>query len=92
MSNRHSQQITADILCVIGESDRGGIGITKICHKSNVSHSRLQKFLRPLISAGNINTIKYDGKSTFVLTEKGAVYLEKYKQFTEYAESFGLDM
>ena len=30
MSNRHSQQITADILCVIGESDRGGVGITKI--------------------------------------------------------------
>ena len=89
---RSHQQIVSDVLTITQDANRSGIAITVLCQKANQSHSRLRNLLTKLTGSGLINTIKYDGKNTFVLTEKGAVYLEKYKQFTEYAEGFGLEM
>ena len=89
---RTHQQILADVLIVLDESTRDGVAVTKLCHKSNVSYSRLKKIIRALTTSGNINKIEYDGKNTFVLTEKGRHYLQKYKQFSDIAESFGLEM
>lgn len=89
---RNTTQILADVLVVIGESDRGGIGVTKLCHKSNISHGRLKKLVSRLASSGLTNTIEYDGKNTFVLTEKGKLYLNEYKRFSDFAESFGVEM
>ena len=89
---RTHQQILADVLIVLDESTRDGIAVTKLCHKSNVSYSRLKKIICALTTSGNINKIEYDGKNTFVLTEKGRHYLQKYKQFSDIAEGFGLEM
>lgn len=89
---RTHQQILADVLVVIDESTRDGIAVTKLCHKSNVPYGRLKKIIHALTSSGNINQIEYDGKNTFVLTEKGRHYLQKYKQFSDIAEGFGLEM
>ena len=89
---RNSTRIVCDLLTITQCTDRNGIAVTSLCQKSNLSHGRLQNFLTTLTGSGLINTIKYDGKNTFVLTEKGSMYLEKYKQFSEDAESFGLEM
>jgi len=45
-----------------------------------------------LTGAGLINKIEFDGKHTFVLTPKGRQYLESYQQFSDIAESFGLEL
>ena len=89
---RTSQQILANVLTITNESDRYGIAITSLCHKSNILHKRLKGLLCNLTSSGLMNQIKYDGKNTFVITEKGKTYLEEYKRFMSIAESFGLEL
>ena len=39
-----------------------------------------------------MNEIEWDGQNTFVITDKGRLYLEEYKRFSEIAGSFGLEL
>ena len=89
---RNSTRIVCDLLTITQCTDRNGIAVTSLCQKSNLSHGRLQNFLATLTGSGLINQIKFDGKNTFVITEKGSQYLEQYKKFSEIAESMGLEM
>ena len=89
---RHHQQILADVLLITQDANRNGCAITKLCTKSNISHGRLRSLLTTLTGSGLVNQIKFDGKNTFVITEKGSQYLEQYKKFSEIAESMGLEM
>jgi len=45
-----------------------------------------------LTGAGLMNKIEFDGRHTFVITEKGRQYLESYQKFSDLAGSFGLDL
>ena len=89
---RNSTQITCDLLTVTQDSGQNGIAVTALCQKGNLSHSRLRNFLSRLTGSGLVNQIEYDGKNTFVITEKGRLYLKEYKHFSDIAESFGLEM
>ena len=89
---RNHQQIVYDVLTITCESNRSGIKTTSLLTKANLSHSRLEKFVKKLTGAGLVNKIEYDGKNTFVITPKGRQYLEQYKKFADVAESFGLEM
>jgi len=89
---RTSMQIVADLLTAAEQSGQGGIKTTSLLTKANLSHSRLSKFIDNLTGAGLINKIEFDGKHTFVLTPKGRQYLESYQQFSDIAESFGLEL
>jgi predicted transcriptional regulator len=85
-------QIVADLLTAAEQSGQEGIKTTSLLTKANLSHSRLSKFIDNLTGAGLINKIAFDGKHTFVLTPKGRQYLESYQQFSDIAESFGLEL
>ncbi len=89
---RTSMQIVADLLTAAEQSGQEGIKTTSLLTKANLSHSRLSKFIDNLTGAGLINKIEFDGKHTFVLTPKGRQYLESYQQFSDIAESFGLEL
>jgi len=89
---RTSMQIVADLLTAAEQSGQEGIKTTSLLTKANLSHSRLSKFIVNLTGAGLINKIEFDGKHTFVLTPKGRQYLESYQQFSDIAESFGLEL
>jgi len=89
---RDSSQIVADLLTTTEQFGQEGIKITHLLRKANLSHSRLTKFVENLTWAGLINKIEYDGKSTFVITPKGRQYLESYKKFLDFSESFGLEL
>ena len=91
MAYRKTQQIYADLL-TLTQVDRHGIPVTKLCHKSNLSYGRLQTFIKDLTSSGLVNKIEYDGRNTFVLTDKGRLYLQEYKKFLAVAVSFGLEL
>ena len=91
-SYRTSVQIVSDLLVATEQSGLEGIKTTHLITKANLSHSRLTKFIANLTGAGLINKIEYDGKNTFVITEKGRQYLESYKQFSNLAGSFGLEL
>ena len=92
VSYRTSMQIVADLLVVTEQSGQEGIKTTSLLTKANLSHSRLSKFLENLTGAGLINKIEFDGKNTFVITEKGSLFLEEYQKFSDFAGTFGLDL
>lgn len=89
---RTSMQIVADLLTVTEQSGQEGIKTTSLLTKANLSHSRLSKFLENLTGSGLVTRIEFDGKNTFVITEKGKQYLESYVKFSNIAESFGLEL
>jgi len=89
---RNSTQITCDLLTVTQDSGQNGIAVTVLCQKGNLSHSRLRNFLSRLTGSGLVNQIEYDGKNTFVITEKGRLFLEEYTKFHEFALAYGLEM
>ncbi len=90
--NRSSTQIICDVLVATKECGQEGIRITTLLSRSNLSHSRLEKFVSNLTGAGLVNKIEYDGKNTFVITEKGRLFLEEYTKFHEFALAYGLEM
>ena len=92
MRYRTTPQIFCDLLTVTQNSGQKGIAITPLCQKGNLSHSRLRNILSKLTGSGLVNEIEVDGKNTFVITEKGRLFLEEYKKFHEFANSFGLEM
>jgi predicted transcriptional regulator len=89
---RNSPQIVCDLLTVTQDSGQNGIAVTALCQKGNLSHSRLRNLLSRLAGSGLVNQIEYDGKNTFVITQKGRLFLEEYTKFHEFAGSFGLEM
>ena len=89
---RNSTQIVSEIVTLVESSGQEGIQITPLCQKANLAHSRLRNFLTTLTGSGLINKISYDGKHTFVISDKGRLYLEEYKRFSEIADSFGLEL
>ena len=92
VSYRTSMQIVGDLLTVAKESGQEGIKTTALISKANVPHSRLSKLVSNLIGSGLINKIEFDGKHTFVITQKGRQYLESYAKFANIAQSFGLEL
>ncbi len=92
MTYRKSLQIVADLLIATEQSGQEGIRTTHLLTKANIPHSRLEKFIENLTGSGLINKIEFDGKNTFVITQKGRNYLESYEKFSNFAESFGLEV
>ncbi len=92
MANRKSMQIVAALLTATEQSGQEGIKTTHLLAKANIPHSRLVKFIDNLTGSGLINKIEFDGKNTFVITQKGRHYLESYQKFSNFAESFGLEI
>ena len=89
---RNSTRIVCDLLTVTQNSGQNGIAVTSLCQKGNLSHSRLRNFLSRLTGSGLVNKIEYDGKNTFVITEKGRLFLEEYTKFHEFAVAYGLEI
>ena len=89
---RQKSQIVFGVLETVEDANLSGITVTTLLTKANLSHSRLEKFVKNLTGAGLVNKIEYDGKNAFVITPKGRQYLEQYRKFADVAESFGLEM
>ena len=85
-------QIVGDLLSATEQSGQEGIKTTALISKANLPHSRLSKFLTNLTGSGLITKIEYDGKNTYVITQKGRQYLESYLKFASMAQSFGLEL
>ena len=65
MKYRNNQQIVESILSATKEVGMEGIPVTRLMQTSNLSYTRLGKFMSKLTGSGLINTIEYDGKNTF---------------------------
>jgi predicted transcriptional regulator len=87
---RNSVKIVGDVLRIADESGVGGINLTALLRKANLSYGRLSIVASRLMRAGLIDEQSQEGQRIYVITSRGKDYLYKYKQFAEIADSFGL--
>ena len=92
MSYRNSLQIMADVMSHTSEFGQSGANKSNLIQKANLSHSRLNGFLKNLIGSGLINSIVYENHQTYVLTPKGINFLHEYQKFVELSGAFGLEL
>ena len=92
MSYRNSLQIMADVMSHTSEFGQSGANKSNLMQKANLSHSRLNGFLKNLVGSGLINSIVYENHQTYVLTPKGINFLHEYQKFVEISGAFGLEL
>jgi predicted transcriptional regulator len=92
ISYRNSVKIVGDVLRIASDSGTGGINLTSLLRKANLSYDRLVKVSTTLMQAGLINEQTLEGQRIYVITSKGREYLQRYQQFAEMADSFGLKL
>src|SRR5581483_3086735 len=89
---RNSVKIVGDVLRVADESGIGGVNLTSLLRKANLSYGRLSSVAGKLLEAGLIDEQVQEGQRIYVITSRGRDYLQKYQQFAEMADSFGLKL
>jgi len=89
---RNSVTIVGDVLRIADESGIGGVNLTSLLRRANLSYSRLGRVASNLIHAGLIDEQTHEGQRIYVITLKGRNYLQRYQQFAEMADSFGLKL
>ena len=87
---RNSVKIVGDVLRIADESGMGGVNLTSLLRKANLSYGRLANVALKLMDAGLINEQLQEGQRIYVITSRGRDYLRRYQQFSEVADSFGL--
>ncbi len=91
-SYRNSVKIVGDVLRITDESGTGGVNLTSLLRKANLSYGRLASVAGKLVQAGLMSEQAQDGQRIYVITPQGREYLRKYQQFAEVADSFGLGL
>ncbi|AIF83320.1 putative transcriptional regulator [Candidatus Nitrososphaera evergladensis SR1] len=89
---RNSVKILGDVLQITEEHGIGGVNLTSLLRKANLSYGRLAAVAGRLIQAGMIQEQVLDGQRIYVITPQGKEYLHRYNQFAEMANSFGLNL
>jgi len=87
---RNKLEIIKDILLIIRQKS-GRIKPTHILYKSNLSHQMMTEYLKELIGKELITEKKIENSRTYLITDKGIKYLEKYSMISDFMDSFGLD-
>jgi predicted transcriptional regulator len=82
--------IIADILSTAKkysyEGYENGASVTHLIRRANVPHQRLCSMISQLTLSG----LLYEESAKFRISEKGIQFLTAYKEFKDFAESFGL--
>ena len=86
---RTKLEVIYDILTVI-RSKNGKIKPTHILYKSNLSYQMMDEYLTELIRKGFIRETLEKKNKSYLLTDKGFSFLEKYTLVKEFTTSFGL--
>lgn len=92
---RNRVEVIRDILKVIKERN-GKIKPTHIMYKSNLSHQMMDDYIQELTEKGFIiehfvsEGRKKKESKTYIITEKGLTFLEKYRAIADFMEGFGL--
>lgn len=89
---RNSVKIVGDVLRITDESGLTGVNITALLRKANLSYGRLSAVAGKLVQAGLMSEQVNDGQRIYIITQQGKEYLQRYEQFAEVANSFGLSL
>lgn len=87
---RNRLEIIKDILKIIQEN-RNSIRQTPLIRKSNISTSKFKEYYKELTEKGLVKEItSHSGERLLSLTDKGQVFLEKYKTIIDFIDEFEL--
>ena len=89
---RNSVKILGDVLRITDESGVSGVNLTSLLRNANLSYGRLANVAMKLMDAGLIDEQVQEGQRIYVITSRGREYLNRYLQFAEVADSFGLKL
>ncbi len=89
---RTHMSIIGDILSTTRDEapDESGTTVTYLIRKANVSHSRLSKILDTLVQQGLLEQTSSERACRYKISDRGREFLQAYRGFREFADSFGL--
>ena len=84
--------IVTDILNVAEENtiDNDGASVTRLIRQANISHGRLSKILKTLVSQGLLEQVNSNRANKYKISMTGREFLQAYKTFSEFTDGFGL--
>lgn len=89
---RTHMSIIGDILSTTRDEtpDESGASVTYLIRKANVSYGRLAKILEILVQQGLLEQTTSDRACKYRISSRGREFLQAYRGFREFADSFGL--
>lgn len=89
---RTHMKIIGDILTTTKDEpqDDEGTTITYLIRKANISHVRLSRILKNLVSQGLLEQVNSNGAYKYKISNSGREFLDAYQSFSKFAENFGL--
>lgn len=93
-SYRTQVRIIADVLRTAKDysEDNGGVGITTLLRKANLSYGRLLKIVSSLVQSGLMEEVIVEKSYKYKISSKGVEFLQAYGRFEEFANTFGLSL
>ena len=91
---RTHMKIIGDILSTTQDDlkDENGSSVTYLIRKANISHSRISRILKTLVSQGLLEQVKSQRSNKYRISQSGREFLQAYYTFTNFADSFGLSI
>ncbi|MGI0026549.1 MAG: winged helix-turn-helix domain-containing protein [Nitrosopumilaceae archaeon] len=89
---RTHMSIIGDILTTTRDEipDETGASVTYIIRKANISYGRISKILETLVQQGLLEQTRSDRACKYKISSRGREFLQAYRGFREFAETFGL--
>ena len=89
---RTHMSIIGDILTTTRDEvpDETGASVTYIIRKANISYGRISKILEILVQQGLLEQTRSDRACKYKISSRGREFLQAYRGFREFAETFGL--
>lgn len=84
--------IIGDILATTRDEtpDENGASVTYLIRRANVSYGRISKILETLVQQGLLEQMSSERACKYRISERGREFLQAYRGFREFADSFGL--
>jgi len=84
--------IIGDILATTRDDipDETGASVTYLIRKANVSYARLSRILETLVQQGLLEQTTSERACKYRISERGRDFLQAYRGFRDFADSFGL--
>ena len=91
---RTHMQIIGDILTTTRDElqDDDGASVTYLIRRANISHVRISRILKNLVSQGLLEQVDSQGACKYKISPSGREFLQAYQTFSKFADNFGLSI
>jgi len=89
---RPHMKIIGDILSTTRDDidSDDGASVTYLIRRANISHVRISRILKNLVSQGLLEQVDSQGACKYKISSSGREFLQAYQTFSKFADDFGL--